>query len=526
MNRRDISNVVSHWRVLFVVALLLFAMLAPLQGLFAASLIVTNTNDSGAGSLRQAIADAAPGDTISFNLPANSTITLASELSIYKNLTINGPGTSLLSISGNNAVRILNIGATVNISGLTLTAGNNPGGQGGAIYMNDVNSKLFLDRSVVSNSVAGNGGGIYSWIGSTINVTNSTISGNTSSGSGGGIYLHNGTNTISNSLIVGNTSGGAGGGIFNIGHPSITKAIIINSTISGNTSASYGAGIGNQDVNLEISHSTIVDNLGWQYAGGINVSGGSASVKNTILHNPEVGDCNANPIPIDGGGNLSSDTHCFFSAATSANKTDPMLGPLADNGGPTHTYSLLSGSPAINRIPSADCVLSSDQRGAPRPQGAGCDSGAFEYNSVVPSPTRTPTITQTPSLTHTLTQTASQTATPTYTATHTPTASQTPSPTHTASQTASVTHTASQTPSPTASNTPSATDTASQTPNATATQTASATSESSVTRTATAIIEASRTATATIKLTATSGPLPSSTPSLPQSDIYLPIIKH
>jgi hypothetical protein len=219
MNRKNTSSSASYWRALLITALLLLAMLAPLQGLFAASLVVTNTNDSGAGSLRQAIENANAGDTISFNLPANSTITLASELAIYKNLTINGPGAALLTISGNNAVRILNIGATVNISGVTLTAGYNPGGSGGAIYMNDANSKLFLDRSVVSNSVAVNGGGIFSWIGSTINVSNSTISGNSSSDAGGGIYLHNGTNTISNSLIVGNTSGGAGGGIFNIGHP-------------------------------------------------------------------------------------------------------------------------------------------------------------------------------------------------------------------------------------------------------------------------------------------------------------------
>src|SRR5690606_12352023 len=147
----------------------------------------------------------------------------------------------------------------VYISGVTLTAGYNPGGQGGAIYMNDVNSKLFLDHSVVSNSVAGNGGGIYSWLGSTINVTNSTISGNTSSGSGGGVYVHNGMNTISNSLLIGNTAGGAGGAVFTIGNPSITKLIINNTTVSGNTSASFGAGVRSQDVQLEITHSTIVD---------------------------------------------------------------------------------------------------------------------------------------------------------------------------------------------------------------------------------------------------------------------------
>ncbi|MGB5413308.1 MAG: choice-of-anchor Q domain-containing protein, partial [Polyangiales bacterium] len=63
---------------------------------------------------------------------------------------------------------------------------------------------------------------------------------------------------------------------------------------------------------------------------------------------------------------------------------DPMLGPLADNGGPTETHALEEGSPAINQIPAADCVdeegepLTTDQRGLARPQGDSCDVGAFE----------------------------------------------------------------------------------------------------------------------------------------------------
>src|SRR3954447_16590991 len=87
--------------------------------LAAATLIVTTTNDSGPGSLRQAIADAVPGDVITFNLPDHSTITLASELVVTKNLTINGPGAAHLTISGNNAVRVLQVnGGTLILDGV------------------------------------------------------------------------------------------------------------------------------------------------------------------------------------------------------------------------------------------------------------------------------------------------------------------------------------------------------------------------------------------------------------------------
>src|SRR5687767_6433096 len=100
----------------------------------AASLIVTTTNDSGPGSLRQAIADAVPGDMITFNLPDHSTITLASELVVTKNLTINGPGAAHLAISGNNAMRVIQVnGGTLILDGVTITAGSNEGGQGGGI---------------------------------------------------------------------------------------------------------------------------------------------------------------------------------------------------------------------------------------------------------------------------------------------------------------------------------------------------------------------------------------------------------
>lgn len=116
--------------------LLLVAVVLPAQavGAFqqpAAALIVTTTSDSGPGSLRQAIADAVAGDIISFDLPDHSTITLASELLVTKNLTISGPGPVHLTISGNNTVRVLQVnGSTLALDGVTITAGNNAGGRG------------------------------------------------------------------------------------------------------------------------------------------------------------------------------------------------------------------------------------------------------------------------------------------------------------------------------------------------------------------------------------------------------------
>src|SRR5436190_2923443 len=83
--------------------------------LFAA-LTVTNTNDSGAGSLRQAVLDAVPGDTIVFAVTGTITLTTG-EIVVNKNLTITGPGSSVLAVSGNNASRILSIGNPVTISG-------------------------------------------------------------------------------------------------------------------------------------------------------------------------------------------------------------------------------------------------------------------------------------------------------------------------------------------------------------------------------------------------------------------------
>ncbi len=226
----------------------------------AAALIVANTNDGGAGSLREAIATAAPGDTITFSLPDHSTITLASELVVTKNLTIDGPGAAHLTISGNNTVRVLHVnGSVLTLDGVTITAGRNDGGQGGGIYIHDITSKLILTNSVVSGNSAASGGGIFTWHGGTLTVMNSTISGNSATGSGGGIYTQNGATTVTNSTISGNT-GSPGGGILNIGSPQYAILTVSNSTISGNTTFGYGAGIAHLDGTATVTNSTISNN--------------------------------------------------------------------------------------------------------------------------------------------------------------------------------------------------------------------------------------------------------------------------
>src|SRR5262249_43690518 len=170
-----------------------------------------NTLDKGAGSLRDTITGAKSGDTIVFAPSLDGqTITLTSdELAINKNLDIEGPGASLLAISGNDANRVFDIseGNTVTIAGLTIThgraksAGGNgtTGGSGGGILnagstLTIANDILSYNEAVNSEFEAG-GGAINNRNGANLTVTGSTFIGNQDIGrdgggsaGGGGIY--------------------------------------------------------------------------------------------------------------------------------------------------------------------------------------------------------------------------------------------------------------------------------------------------------------------------------------------------
>jgi Dockerin type I domain len=321
------------------------------------------------------------------------------------------------SISGNTAGRngggLYSIRvSTISIDGSTIS--NNMAGMdgGGLAFVADVTT---ISRSAITNNVAGrDGGGIASRLGS-LNVSQSTIAGNrTEAGNGGGIVASSSSLMIADSTIANNKSANSGGGIVVAPTPGLISSVIRQSTISGNSARTNGGGIFasvNSTAPLAIQHSTITGNMadsdsngfGAESGGGIFVIGnGVLTLDHSIVarnfapsHSDitRAGDATiaagfsligtsagsgltpATGVP-DANGNIIGGT---------VNRINPLLGPLANNGGPTFTHALLPGSPAINMgdpslVAGAGGVPVNDQRGAPftRVYEGRIDIGAFE----------------------------------------------------------------------------------------------------------------------------------------------------
>ena len=370
---------------------------------YATTIIVTNTNDNGPGSLRQALVDANEGDTIDAT-GISGTIALSSgQLLVDKSVTINGAGAGLLAVDGNATSRVFQTatGETVSISGLTIR--NGQGGEGGAILNADTTT-LTIINSTLNGNTAGLGGGVFN--SGTLTIINSTFSSNMAS-EGGGIYNSgSGVLTISNSTFSGNAASETGGGIFNIG-----TLQVANSTVSDNSAAFLAGGVLNFN-NLEIGNTIL--NRG---ASGVSIYSNGDGLVTSL------------------GSNISSDDGSgILTGPGDQINTDPMLGPLQDNGGSTFTHALLPGSPAINAgDPAFTPPPFFDQRGPgfDRVGDGRIDIGSFEVQGPTGTPTPTPASTATPTSTATPAGTPSPTATPTPTATPSPTATATPTPTAT-----------------------------------------------------------------------------------------------
>jgi Ca2+-binding RTX toxin-like protein len=351
----------------------------------AATFTVTNLNDSGAGSLRQAILDAnatAGADQVVFQSSLSGQITLGSQLpNITDPLGIAGPGADKLTVSGNNNSRVFYIyptvpGTQVSISGLTLTGGQPSSGaptfgRGGAIFSKY--AKLTVDRVVISNSSSGSnlGGGIENANGD-LTVRSSTITGNSASVGGGISTRHDqaGVTTIENSTITGNRAVYFGGGIwsedpFDVAQITIRSTTIAGNSITGSGPSALGGGIAIEG-NGTLTDTIVADNTA-PAAPDVYSFGNAVNASFTLIENPS-------GTTITGGSNIFNQ--------------DPKLGPFGDNGGPTPTMSLLDGSPALDTGASAG--LGTDQRGAPRPfdlaglgpagGGDNADIGASERN--------------------------------------------------------------------------------------------------------------------------------------------------
>ncbi len=313
------------------------------------------------------------------------------------------------------------------------------GGDGGGIY-NGTGLLILTDSDVSSNTADGVGGGIYN-NGGTVTIDPSTVNDNTATiGAGGGIYTENGgTVTITESTISGNKADGPGGGIFSSDPGTVTT--LTDSTVGpNNESVSAGGGGINSDADLILNRSLVYNNSDTAGGSGIlnmddawlnnstvsgNTNGGIMHISgemwinnstiasntgtgfdntadvpvtfySTILADNTVADCsdpgNGNLVSI--GWNLDSDASCdpavsgIGQGTGDLSNTDPNLGNLRDNGGPTMTHAISGGSPATDTGDNTNCPPT-DQRGFDRPEDGDndgtqtCDIGAYELLRVL-----------------------------------------------------------------------------------------------------------------------------------------------
>lgn len=327
-------------------------------------LTVINTNDNGPGSLRQAIAEASPGDTIGFALTYPATITLTSgELLIAKSLNVSGPGAGKLAVSGNGSSRVFRVDApggtkqiNVTISGLTLRNGladsggavwndenlsltamvlrNNSacttsgrGCNGGGLY-NTSSNPVLTDMVFVGNKAGSGGGGMFNTDHSSPVLTRVTFQDNQAAAGGGGMFNHDYSNpTLTETTFTGNSTQSLGGGMYNTSNSSPTlmdavfsgnsarfygggmyssygsSPIVVNASFLGNTADLHGGGMGNSD-NSSARLTNVV------FAGNWSKSHGGA-IYNYRHSSPTLTNVTINGNAADGlGGGIYNKTEC------------------------------------------------------------------------------------------------------------------------------------------------------------------------------------------------------------------------
>jgi hypothetical protein len=362
----------------------------------ASSAIATNESTGGNGGLAGNIGLGQAGGLFNEGTLTVSTSTLSGNSAAGNGGGIANWGTltvSTSSLSGNTAPQgggIANDRGTLTVTGSTLSGNTAPQGGGGIRNL----GTLTFSNSTLSGNRAAVGGGIAN-VG-TLTVSTSTLSGNSATGEGGGV-VNFGTVTVSNSTLSGNSAiGDAGGGIVNFGTVTVS-----NSTLSGNSAGGNGGGIytsGSGPVTLK--NVTLTANRantggGSGRGGGVYVASGSPMLHNTLIAGNFNGATGTTRDDVRGRLDASGDYNLIGDGTGMTGLTngvignlvgsadapiDPLLGPLDDNGGPTLTHALLSGSPAIDAGNNA-YATDWDQRGEgfPRIVNGIIDIGAFEY---------------------------------------------------------------------------------------------------------------------------------------------------
>jgi hypothetical protein len=417
----NMKRIVPNSTILVTALMLILGSGSFLNG---STLTVTNTNDSGDGSLRGQITLANANDTIVFNPALNgSTIILTNgNIAISQTLTIIGPGYNFLTISGNNNSRIFDItGGNVSIKGLKLingnqtSAGTNDGGAirhqaAGNLTLNNV----YFENNMAVNGNGSQGGAVYYGVNGGHFKADSCFFINSQSDNYGGAVTFNSapaSATLNYCWFNGNkATGGACGTLFsNAEILTVTNSTFSNSSADQRSTIWLSStGSGNEAysfINCTFSNNTVTGQpyqefgvtsgilkfVNCTYANNsepISIADDFMTgtteliVQNSIFSNNSGGNYTSNFAPklTSLGGNISSDTtmKSFLTSINDKNETDPLIGPLGNNGGFMHTCALLVGSPAIdNGINSGAPFL--DQIGNTR--GAVYDAGSVEFNS-------------------------------------------------------------------------------------------------------------------------------------------------
>ena len=311
-------------------------------------------NEADGFTLREAIVLAngnSEADTIGFADGLTGILTLTQgQLQVSGDLTIEGPGQDLLTISGNNSSRIFEfIGGTSELSGLTLSDGNSEfdGNTGGAILVDSGAELTVLNSTISGNSATYGGGGIYNL--GTLSVLNSTLSGNSANfgggiGNRGGIgNSSRGTLSVINSTFSGN-SANVGGGIRNRGELSVT-----NCTLSDNSADDNGGGIDNgSSGTLSVINSTLSGNSALRTGGGINILDSIGGITTLSVINSTFSGNSANI----GGGirNFNNGTLNVINCTLSGNSASS--GGGIDNLGGSSTLNVINSTISANSASS------------------------------------------------------------------------------------------------------------------------------------------------------------------------------
>jgi CSLREA domain-containing protein len=258
--------------------------------------------------------------------------------------------------------------AVLRITGSTLRRNSAP--RGGGLINNPEASTELRTSVLLANVADASGGGAYSR--GELTVSDSTFQQNLAGATnGGGISNVVGTLRVTGTTFDRNSANFLGGGVANTG-----QATFLNSTFSGNSAPNGGGfsstGNATNPARAEFTYVTLADNAG---AGLLNGPSGSTIMLASTIVAGSTPNCSGTVTSL--GHNLDSGATCNLSGPGDLSNANPLLGPLALNGGPTRTHALAAGSPAIDAGDSARCP-STDQRGVARPQGNSCDIGAYE----------------------------------------------------------------------------------------------------------------------------------------------------